>query len=756
MRLLIAAFVAGMCLLHASPALPPWPALLVLVIAAAVAMRRRVVAAAFIAGYALAACAAHAVLADRLPPALHGVDAVVTGVVASLPDRHERGARFQFRPDRTLHPALPRELRVGWYDTEEAPPAASRWRLTLRLRAPRGSVNPAAFDYEQWLAARRIGGTAAVRDFPLPERLTGAGAGPLLAARAYLDRALTAALPQHPRRGIIRGLGLGERGELDAAAWEVFARTGTAHLMAISGLHVGMVAALVFGLVNAVARALPACALRAREAGVVAGLVAASAYAALAGFAVPTRRALCMLAVAGAMLCARRAGAAFGAWWLALGAVVALDPLAPLTIGFWLSFAAVACIAWYAVGRRGARGAPLQLVRAQWAVGAGLLPLTLWFFQRGSLVAPAANLVAVPLFTLIIVPATLLGLALAAVDPRVGAPFLAALAASLDWVWRGLEALAALPAAQRFTPRPPAAAVAVACCGALLLLAPRGVPARLLIAAALFAPMLAWQPDRPPEGGWRLTVLDVGQGLAAVVQTRQHTLLYDAGPTYGPHADAGSRIVVPFLRAHGVRALDMLVVSHPHEDHQGGVAAVRGALPVHAVIAGDPSTLAAPASRCVAGESWVWDGVAFRVLHPGSEPARDANLDSCVVEVDGPGGRLLLPGDIEWQSELQLARPGTAGIRPVDVVVAPHHGSATSSAPRFVTRTLARRLIVPAAYANRWGFPDKKVVARWASVGSEIWVTGNDGALTVDADPKQGLGPTVAERWRHRTWWRAE
>lgn len=751
----IAAFVGGVCLLHASTAVPPPAALVAIGAVAVAALRRRPVAAALLAGYLLAAFAAHAALTDRLPLELDGSDLVVTGIVASLPDRRQQGARFQFRPDRQLHPELPHTLRVGWYVDGEPPEAATRWQLTLRVRAPRGTLNPASFDYEQWLVARRIGGTAAVREHPAPRRLGAAGGEPLLAVRAHLDRAFAAALPDHPRRAIIRGLALGERGELDRDAWEVFARTGTAHLMAISGLHVGMVAAIGFGFGHGLARIVPALADRRRETGVVAGLLLACVYAALAGFAVPTRRALCMLAAAGAALCLRRAGAASGAWWFALAAVVALDPLSPLTIGFWLSFAAVGCIAWRVADRRQAPTATRQLLRVQWAVALGLLPLTLWFFQRGSLVAPVANLVAVPLFTVLVVPATLGASLVAAFDSTLGTPLLAFVAAVLDVVWRGLEILAAWPASQRFTPRPPLASVVVACVGAALLLAPRGLPARGAVGLALCMPMLAWQPTPPAYGGWRLTVLDVGQGLAAVVRTRNHVLVYDAGPSYGPYADAGSRIVVPYLRARGIAAVDMLMVSHPHDDHQGGIAALRAALPVRRVLAGDPTPLAVPAGRCIAGTDWRWDGVSFRILHPGSAPARDANLDSCVLEIDGPGGRALLPGDVEWPAELVLARRD-GGLRPVDVVVAPHHGSATSSTPRFVTRTVPRRVFVPAGYGNRWRFPDARVIARWRSVGAESAVTGDAGAITIEADPVGGLGAPGFERDRRRTWWRAE
>lgn len=750
----ILGFVAGVCVVHASPALVSGPSLASLVILGVVAVSRAPVVSTVIAGFLLATLTAGALLDDRWhgPP---GTERIVTGRIGSLADIDADGARFLFLPDATQHPELPRRIRVGWYLDEPPPRAGSRWRLALRLRPPRGSLNPGAFDYERWLAAQRIGATATVRPFPRPAALPAPARISLIEVRAMLDDAIARALPAHPRRGIIRGLVLGERTELDARAWEVFARTGTAHLMAISGLHVGMVAALGFGAGAWFARRSRWTADRARETGVFVGLAAAALYAALAGFAVPTRRALCMLAAAAAILLARRHRSAAAAWFAALLAVVALDAFAPLTIGFWLSFAAVAFIAWRLSYRRAAPGKLHQLARVQWAVTVGLLPLTLWFFQRGSLVAPLTNLVAVPLFTVAIVPAALLGAVFAMVAPAVGAGWLAAVAAVVDAAWWWLGAVSDWAWAQRFTPKPPFWTVVAALAGGAVLLAPAGWPGRAAVGIALCAPMLVWRPDPPAPGAWRLTVLDVGQGLAAVVRTQRQTLVYDTGPRFGSTSDAGSRVVVPYLRAHGIQRIDRLVISHAHADHDGGVAAVRDAFPGAPVIAGDPDSLERPVEQCAAGQSWQWDGTGFRVLHPQATTPGVPNLNSCVLEVAGAGGAALLPGDVEWPAELALAAPGSA-LRPVDIVIAPHHGSRTSSIGRFVARTRPRWVVFPASFGNRWGFPHDEVVARWQDSGARTLVIGQGGAVTFDADPVVGIGEPRVERNRQRAWWRVE
>lgn len=750
----ILGFVAGVCVVHASPGLVSNSSLAALAaLGVAVASRAPIVFAAVI-GFLVATLTAGAVLDDRWRGA-PGLERSVTGRVGSLADIDADGARFLFLPDTALHPDLPRRIRVGWYLDEPPPRAGSRWRLALRLRPPRGSLNPGAFDYERWLAAQHIGATATVQPFPRPVALPASGRVALIEARARLDDAISRAMLSHPRRGIVRGLVIGERTELDARAWEVFARTGTAHLMAISGLHVGMVAALGFGIAAWLARRSRLTADRAREVGVFAGLAVATAYAALAGFAVPTRRALCMLAAAATILLARRHRSAASAWCAALCVVVALDPLAPLTIGFWLSFAAVAFITWRLSYRRAAPGTLHQLARVQWAVTVGLLPLTLWFFQRGSVVAPLTNLIAVPLFTLVIVPAALLGSAFAVVVSSIGTAWLAALGTLLDVAWWWLGAVADWAWAQRFTPKPPIWTVVCALTGGGVLLAPSGWPGRAVVGIALCAPLLVWRPDAPAPGAWRLTVLDVGQGLAAVVRTQHRTLVYDTGPRFGSTSDAGSRVVVPYLRAQGIQHIDQLVISHAHADHDGGLAAVLDAYPGTPILAGDPGSVGLPARGCRAGQRWRWDGVGLRILHPQTTTPDAPNLNSCVLEVTAAGGAVLLPGDIEWPAELALAAPGST-LRAVDVVIAPHHGSRTSSIARFVARTRPRWIVFPASFANRWAFPHDEVVARWEGVGARSLVIGQGGAVTFDADPMTGLDKPVVERIRQRAWWRVE
>lgn len=740
-RILIAG-IAGVLCLHAAPALPVPAALVTSSMLAFACARASQVLSAAIFGYLLAAVTAAGFLAERWPSERHGETVMVEGTVVSLVVRNQgRGHRFVFESD--AGQSMPRRIRVGWYLEDPPPDAGERWRLALRMRAPRGLLNPVGFDHERWSAARRLGALATVRSHPPPRRLAPAANG-IAALRGAVDVRLGELMDAHPRAPIIRGLVLGERGGLDRAAWEVFARTGTAHLMAISGLHVGIVASCMFLLVRMIAGGRGWV----RTMSVVAGLGGAAAYAILAGWSVPTQRALIMLAVGALVLSARRQVMPLAALTVAAFVVVALDPLSPLTIGYWLSFGAVAAIGWALAFRR-APGAGWALVQVQWAVSLGLLPATMWFFQRGSLVSPLVNLVAVPVFSVLVVPGVMLCALLAMIPGSAGAGLLLRVMLSmLDGIWFLLETVASWPWSQRFTPQPPAWCVVVGTLAAVVALAPGPRPLRWVLALALVAPLLSWRPSLPPEGEWRMTLLDVGQGLAAVVQTRTHTLVFDTGPSWGPDADAGSRTVAPYLRAVGVRRPDLMILSHPHDDHVGGAPSLVqafGSLPVRAGASDEH-----PA--CRAGQAWTWDAVRFRVLHPVAGSSMDPNLASCVLEVRGAGASLLLTGDIEWPAELELTRQPSP-LRRVDVVVVPHHGSATSSTVRLVRATRPQHALIPAGFANRWGFPDYGVLSRWQDAGAEVWVVGDAGGITV-VGPATGAVTVAAARPLRRAWWR--
>jgi competence protein ComEC len=779
MRFEVLAFAVGVWLVQQLPELPA-PGLLLGSAVAAVAVWvgarawprgnavSRIVGAlaAGVLGWSWAAGCAHLRLADRLDPALEGRDIVLTGVIASLPQPFERGVRFELDVER-VEPGggrVPKRVLLAWYNgltAEELQAAAmvhagERWALPVRLRRPHGLANPHGFDYEAWLLERGIGATGYVSARGARTRLAERVARPAYVVerlRERLREKFRDALPEHRYAGVVIALAIGDQRAIDPADWRVFTRTGVNHLMSISGLHVtmvsGLVALAVYWLWCRSARLT--LRLPARKAAAVAGLVAALAYCLLAGFAVPAQRTLYMVGVAAAALWLDRLDSASRVLCAALAIVLLADPWAVNSPGFWLSFGAVAAIFYAGVGTARRAHWLLAWGRMQWAVTMGLAPLMLVLFKQVSLVSPVANAIAIPVVSFVVTPLALTG----ALWPGDAVARLAHWV--FEWLMVVLALLAAVPVAVWQQHAPAAWTLPLALAGIVWLLLPRGAPARTL-GLLLLAPMFAVRPASLPAGTARIEFLDVGQGLAVVVRTARHALLFDTGPAYGTDADAGERVIVPHLRATGLSHLDAFIVTHDDADHAGGMPSVLRAVEVGQILSSllaDHAAESLPRYRlpCQAGQRWTWDGVEFSMLHPtaGSyaDPRLKPNSRSCVLHVATAHGAALLAADIEARDEAALVARGTAlGAR---VLLVPHHGSRTSSTPRFVAAVAPEHAVFAVGYRNRFGHPKDEVVARYA--GARQWRTDRDGAITftLGAD---GLA-VVAERDRRRRYWRA-
>ena len=784
MRFAALGFALGVCLLQQQAALPGamWLALCFAFAAiAGVGLSRRAspvigAGAMFIGfaalGFAWAAALAHLRLSDRLDAALEGRDVVVSGVVGGLPQAFERGVRFDFDVE-FPETGVPRRIVLSWYggfapdDSQGvlAVRAGERWRFTVRLRRPHGSVNPHGFDYEAWLLERGIRATGYVR-MPtrrgederariVPERLAARVPQYWIERLREAARAkIRGALPERPYAGVLIALAIGDQNAIGPEDWQLFARTGVSHLMSISGLHVTMVAGLIAMLVSWCWRRSQflALVLPAQKAAALAGFLAAFAYCLISGYAVPAQRTLYMVGVVALALWLGRAASASRVLAAALLLVLVLDPWAVLSPGFWLSFAAVAVIFFVATGRTAKAHWLAQWGRVQWAVTAGLAPLLLVLFQQVSLVSPVANALAIPLVSFVITPLALAGAVLPFDWPLVlGHAILDILMVVLGW-------LAALPSAVWHQHAPVPWTVPLALAGIAWLLLPRGVPARWL-GVPLALPLFAVSPQSPGAGELWITVLDVGQGLSVLARTEKHALLYDAGPAFNAFSDSGKRVILPYLRGEGIAALDALVVSHDDRDHSGGVGSVLEAVPVGVLwssLSPDHALLAASAWRapCVAGRKWLWDGVSFEFLHPRAEApagrAARANNQSCVLRIEGPAGRVLLTGDIERAAERELLR-NAPRLLPAEALLVPHHGSATSSMPEFVKQVAPRHAVFAVGHRNRFGHPREDVLARYREAGSELRRTDTGGAIQLRFAP--GASRVDAERDRARRYW---
>ncbi len=704
-------------------------------------------------GLILAWSAATARLADDLPTALEGIDLVVRGHVASLPDA---GADPQFEFDVvSAQTGVPSRIRLSWYEATAQPQPGELWQLVVRLKRRSGFANPGSFDYEAQLLRQSIGATGYVRSDARNVRV--APASPryaILRIRAWLAQRLAAAVGDDPMLGIVQGLAVGSTGSMSPHQWRVFAATGTTHLMAISGLHITMVASLMGWLGGSIVRWRSAQRQRLTviHGQVLCGGLAALVYAALAGLSVPTQRTLAMLCIAFVARAARREFSISNAFGLALIAVLLIDPFAPLAAGAWLSFGAVAVILLAVAGRRTRDGAIRNFTRTQIAVTVGLMPILLAAFGSLSLVSPLANVFAVPLFTLIVVPLVLLGSLLAALWVPAGSLVLGMAVQLLQWFWPLLVWLSELPLALWHFPRLPLAVHIALVLGALLLVLP-GIAVTRLVAITLCLPALMWRPLPPAQSEFSLALLDVGQGLSVVVRTRSHVLVYDTGPAFRSGRDTGELVVVPYLRSQGIRAVDTLMISHGDLDHQGGMDSILRSLPVARVMTGPSvrSSVSRAIDPCLSGAAWTWDGVRFEVLHPAAVGYASDNDSSCVLRIQGQGGSALLTGDVQRESEQALV---AAGIAQTDIVVAPHHGSRTSSTPEFVEATRPSLVLFAAGYRNRWGFPKQDVVERWRSNGARSLTTQHSGAIEMDVTVS-GLREPRQFRLEQRHYWRA-
>ncbi|RJS95374.1 DNA internalization-related competence protein ComEC/Rec2 [Salinisphaera sp. Q1T1-3] len=700
--------------------------------------RGLVVGVAIVAAWTL--IDAHARLDERLPVTADGSRVWVTGRVSGLPEAGPFRTRFVFDVA-----ASGRRIRLSWYRDAPAIAPGDCLRLRIKRSTPHGSANPGEFDYTGWLWREGIDATGYVRE---AGRCDKPPAWTLDRLRAAALARLAPTLAGNPMRGIVEALTLGVRQHISDAQWRVLRATGTSHLVAISGLHIGLIAGLLFGLARWLALRGRSSAYHARWIACIAAFVGACAYAGLAGWALPTQRALVMVA-AGllALATARDISGGRALAWAAL-LVVFVDPPAVTAPGFWLSFTAVGWLIWIANGARGAWWQ--RWIGFQLGLMFVLTPVTLWFFGQASVIAPIINAILIPA-SVVFVPAVLVTALAALVVPTLGGPLLSGVAWLLGKGWYLLALAAEAPHVAVSHVLASATVLGAAMAGLCWLALPLPMRLRTLGVLMCLPLVLGYRPGQAPipDGAFRLTVLDVGQGLASVVRTAHHTLVFDAGPAYRTGFDAGRMIVVPYLRHIGRTSVDRLLISHGDMDHIGGAAAIVDTLSVARRLGAGSDT------PCHAGMHWRWDGVRFAIRSPlpneGDLP--DArNNRSCVLRISGPRGSALLTGDIEAEGERLMVDRAVPHSLASDVLVVPHHGSATSSSPALLAAVAPRVAIVSSGWHNRWHFPRPVVVARYRRHDIALYNTAVSGAIDVrwTAD-----GVLSVQRWRvrHARFW---
>lgn len=702
-------------------------------------------------------------LAHRLPSAMHGLLVSAEVEVDSLPSVSGPAMRFDARVrlmganwDSRQPP--PQRIRVTWFEPPVDVRAGDRWSMRLKLRSPVGNLNTTGFDYEAWLLANEVDALGSVRSGVLLHRDEGFSVQNRRAQlRGFFVRLKT------PHRGSLLALATGDTSHMTRRNWRLFRDTGTVHLMVISGLHLGLVA-LYSGLLGvAFFRCFPpVCRLiPAQDAGVICGVAAAGGFSMLCGWTLPIQRAFIMVCCAAIAIIMRRRFRLADAWLLALALVLVQNPYASLSSGFWLSFGAVALLmllGWNAPVGSGPRYWVRRMFRTQLLLSLGMAPLLLMVIRELPLVSPLANLIAVPVTTLIIVPSVLLASLLSNSMPIMASNLLEAVGlvfSAQAWLLDWLSNLPPLRVATINT------SVAVACLVSFLCVF---YPARLwsrlllLVPGVLLVLVLMPSSERVPSGEFRITLLDVGQGLSVLVETRNKSLLYDAGAKYPDGFDLGEAVVVPAIASAGWNHVDEFVLSHWDNDHAGGAVSVLEQLDVRSLVLAADGTDVSPLGDsllrshlirpCGAGDTWTWDQVRFALLHP--EPFDDgwraSNDLSCVLRIDNGRHAVLLPGDISQSVEFKIMNR----VQPVHLLLAPHHGSRSSSSMSFLRRLRPELVLVSAGFQNSFGHPHADRVVAWHSIGAHVMSTATHGALSWDStEPHRIQG---AREQRHAHW----
>ena len=795
MRLAIAAFIAGGSFLLFLPTVPDYwlpaavftaaIALLGLCIFPKVDHFRLGLIALLCAslGFAWNAQYAHERLKDILSEELEGRELSIEGRVAALPQSSSVGAKFAFEVQQVLASGdkvkeFPERIYLSWQpawrNAQEIPEVVpgQRWKFKVKLKRPYGSLNPFTFDFERWSFHQNFGASGSVRSGELLlEKDIGLTDFELAMEyqRWKLRKKIQRLLPQDAAyAGVIVALVMGDQNAIDQDDWRVFNATGIGHLISISGLHVTMLAGLGAGIATRLWRrkSLPLI-FPVSKVAAVSGFLTAFIYAWIAGFQIPAQRTMYMVGVVAFALWSGRNPRSFDIWWWALAFVLLVDPMAPYTPGFWLSFGAVAAIL-YAMGdSAGLLGIPTgkelevhwmqrvlqafrEACRIQAVVTIALLPFTLYWFFQASIVSPLANALAIPLVSYVVTPLAIGG---ALLPDFIGKWLLLPAHGSMDYLAVMLRWMASWKWAVVWSSQPTWWVLLISGAGIIFAIRPgsikNGWPSRILGISLSTLLFLAPSADKNlQEGEFRATILDIGQGTSVLIETASKRLLYDTGPIQGKKDDAGNRVILPYLRGRGIDHIDRMVISHSDSDHVGGAAtllkevrfdSMMGSLPITNLLLKNLQSRWIPALPCRFGQHWIWDEVEFHIWHPHEESTFELkysgkpNEMSCVLEVRNKTTSFWLTGDVEKQGEAEIVeRLNQTALQILKdkelIFMAPHHGSKTSSSEELLKRLRPDQAFAQNGYRNRYGHPHPTVTARYRTLDIPFYQSPNTGA----------------------------
>jgi competence protein ComEC len=706
-----------------------------------------------------------------LPAELEGTPLIVTGYIVSIPEKKLSHTHFVFDLERIENQSINRIhsglIRCAWQNAPHLG-VGEKWQLCVKLKKTHSPLNPGGFDYEAWLFSHGIRAIGTVKSHQANFKLS----QPLLShsidrLRQNLAEKTDAILLKSESKGLIKALLVGDQSSILEDQWKVLRQTGTNHLFAIAGLHIGFASQMVYLLLNFYSRFSPRVmlSLSAPLLSASGALITAVIYSALAGFSLPTKRAVIMLSVFLIAKIRRRNVSAWHSWSVAFGILLIVNPLQILTESFWLSFTAVGSLIYGFQGRIELQKKPWSKIfhslKTQWITSVALIPLTILLFQQASLIGFFANFIAIPWIGFVVAPLTLLCGLLMLIIPVLGNRMLAIPDFLLTHFWPILKAIGDFPNSQWyqviFTPWTLISGIIAI----LLLLAPKGFPCRWLMSIWIL-PLVFCMQKKPVFGELNFTLLDVGQGLATVVRTNTHVLVFDTGAHYKNFFDAGESILVPFLRFFHIHKIDVLMISHGDNDHIGGSETLLRTLPVDRIITSVPERFTSQQNltlkihpavfSCHVGQTWWWDGVKFEVLYPPVAGYFKGNNGSCVLKISTATQSLLLTGDIEKEAENTLLSTYFDQLAS-DVLVVPHHGSKTSSTEAFINAIRPKVALFSVGYRNQYHLPAPIIVSRYQEKRIEVYDTVHCGAIEINLGFSSVL-PVHCYRVEHAQFWR--
>jgi competence protein ComEC len=681
----------------------------------------------------------HRLLDHVLPPTFEGVELWLEGEVTGLPKgfraRGQSGIQFDLK---IKDSACRKEgagcidtlnkVRLKWYNEQIIIPG-QHWRLLVKLKRPYGLANPGSPNFQSYLMAQGLSATGYVREhndnYLLP-RISYSIDRYRWQALEKLEHLLASA--EHS--AILKALLLGDRRSISREQWDLFTHTGIVHLMVISGLHIGLMATLGFWLGHILSLLLSSLFnnVQARQCSAVMATVFAVTYSAAAGFSLPTQRAVIVVLVVMAGAFFNRELRASHTLSVALALCLLIDPLAPIGLSFWLSFCAVVIILYSLTGKITQASKAYRLLFMQLAIFIGMVPVLGLLLGFVSLISPVCNLVLVPIFSIVVVPLNAFAALLSLLNVDWAISIWLGLDQTLQWIFSGLLWIDSFSREWQLEFLDLSVAkLLLSSFAIVILLAPKGFPAKYL-ALFLLIPLFIPSVKTVREGTAQITVLDAGQGLSIVVKTAKHSMVYDVGAASSDFSIAQS-VVFPYLKHNGIKQLDKLIISHNDNDHAGDWRYLASRLVIGSIDRGE-SFNGINKSTCVAGQRWNWDGVQFEYLSPlNSLIDRAGNNRSCVLKISVNEHAALLTGDIEREVELSLVKKYGKLIK-AELLIAPHHGSKTSSSWPFIRTVDPDYVIFATGYRNAFSHPNSIILARYMSLPSETYNTASTGAIT--------------------------